>query len=104
MDNQKIHVFALKIAQNLPQKGPILPFFKNRSLDETRRSLVKTRRSLDETRRWVFGYCFINMAYRPLAMMNLDNRLQKSKNENITAAHSSMLIADSQLNSKLLKL
>ena len=31
-----------------------------------------------------------------------DNRLQKSKNENITAAHSSMLIADSHLNTKLL--
>jgi hypothetical protein len=66
----KIRVFAQKIAQKLPKKGPILAIFKNRSLDETRRSLVKTRRSLDETRRSFFGYCMNIMSTRSLKRKN----------------------------------
>jgi hypothetical protein len=64
---EKIRILDSKIGQKQPKKGPILAIFKNRSLDETRRSLVKTRRSLDETRRSFFGYCFKKNTVRPLA-------------------------------------
>ena len=54
----KIRVFPQKIAQKQPEKSPILPFFKNRSLSQTRRSLSQTHRSLAETRRSFFRVLF----------------------------------------------